>query len=233
MSESNIYFTVSMWNRMEHFELLLRDLCGIHGQDPRVVLHVVDFCTVPAKVLRNLATQMPFTMRFWQIDREFCNGMGHNFCIRKIEEGEALVAVIAVDLQMPPDITKDIRKHAVPRQSFYGPEVRYQCRDGRLKRCSAAYALIAADLYDIRRAGRLQQNMMWGGDRREGGEDIALMKRLKRRLKQRRPFHEGLICRWHLRNVEQRYYQSYHRYGNMPWWDLVDSSGKPVERKGK
>jgi hypothetical protein len=219
-----------MWNRMEHFELLLQDLVQIHKQDPDIALHVTDFCTTCPAQLEDRLDELPFEARIWQISHEFCNGMGHNVCIQHISDPTALVAIIAVDLKMPPTITQDIRQHAIPGHSFYGPMIRYECQDGRLKRCTAAYALIAAGVQDIRRAGKLRQNMMWGGDKREGGEDVVFMKQLKARahLRQHRPAHPELICRWHARDTSQTFYKSYRRYGQMPWWDLVDAEGKPV-----
>lgn len=234
MSKPTIYFTVSMWNRLEHFEALLENLKRIHAQDPDIVLYATDFCTTEMANLDRLVRGLPFKCRFWQVQHEFCNGMGHNICIRHILDQEALVAIIAVDLQMPPDITLEIKKHAVPGQSFYGPEVNYMCKNGHVRKCSAAYALIAAAKSDLDRAGELRQNMMWGGDYREGGEDVVLMKQLKARakLKQCRPFHPGLICRWHPRDVTQRFYSSYRRYGAPAHWDLVNGHGKPLDESG-
>lgn len=218
---------------MQHFRQLLDDLKQIHQRDPNIALHVVDFCTTTADNLQRLTQDLPFHCRFWQIQHEFCNGMGHNVCIRHIKDKTALVAVIAVDLQMPANITAKIRKYAVPGRSFYGPMISYQCKDGSLKRDSAAYALIAAGRTDFQRVGKLRQNMLWGGDKREGGEDTQLMKQFRKqvKLKQHRAFHPRLICRWHPRDVTQRFYQSYHRYYQMPWWNLVDNQGNPIAKK--
>jgi hypothetical protein len=233
MPKPTIYFTVSMWNRMEHFKALLEDLKKIHQQDPDIVLHVADFYTVPKKEILDLLAPLPFHSKLLQLQGEFCNGLGHNECIRHIHDDEALVAVIAVDLKMPPDITTDIRKNAVPGKCFYGPMIRYECQDGSTRKCTAAYALIAAARADLRKAGKLAENMMWGGDRREGGEDTRLMHQLKNhaKLRQRRPVHAGLICRWHTRNVDQKFYQSWKRYNQMPHWNMTDDEGNVVGRE--
>lgn len=232
INEPRIYFTVSMWNRMKHFGQLLENLEEIWEHDKNIALHVAEFNQVKPARLRKMLLPMPFHTQFWQIDHEFCNGMGHNVCIQNIIDNNSILAIIAVDLMMPPTITSDIRRHTIPGETFYGPLVQYQCADGRRLPDGAAYALISVFKQDMDKAGRLAQNMMWGGNRREGGEDIMLMRRLKRiGLKQRRPRHEGLVCRWHTRNVDQTFYRSYNRYHQMPWWDLVRDDGTPLERK--
>lgn len=224
-----IYFTVSMWNRKDDFLILLKDLQSVYEYDRDIALYVADFGTASKSTLESAAAGVGYPVRIWQLDHEFCNGMGHNYCLARIADPDAIVAVIAVDLGLPRTITDDIRQNVISGKTFYGPKIRYADKEGKLHRCGAAYALIAAYRRDFLRVGRLQQNMQWGGNHREGGEDIALMKKFKARgLKQVRPFHPALICRWHPRNVQQTFYKSYRRYNRMPWWDLVDNEGKPI-----
>jgi hypothetical protein len=221
-----------MWERQGHFRLYLEQMREIYKTDQRIALHAADFCSTGAGALQSEMRSLPFPTVFFSLKREFCNGRGHNVCIQRIKESGALVAVTAVDLQMPADITRDIRAKAVRKRSFYGPMVHYQCKNGRVRKCTAAYALIAAALDDLKKVGKLQENMTWGGDRREGGEDTQLAKSLKKLgLAQKRPVHPGLVCRWHERNVNQKFYQSYWRYNGPPHWNLVDKQGNPVEAK--
>jgi hypothetical protein len=212
-----------MWNRLEHFEMLVDDLCEIYSQDPDIGLCVTDFCTPGAnEVILKCQKQAPFPLHFRQREREFCNGLGHNIAARHAPDG-CILAIAAVDLKMPPDITLTIRRWTQEGRKFYGPQIRYECQDGRLVSCRAAYALIGCFKSDFDRVGGMATNMKWGGDHRDGGEDIKLMKALKKRgLVERRKCHPALVSRWHPRNVEQTF------YSRMPWWSLVDEDGEPV-----
>lgn len=231
MESPVIYFTVSMWQRVAHFEALLENLRELWEQDPNIELHAVDFCTegFDDEQIGRYVESVPFPLQIWRINHEFCNGMGHNVAARHVPGGQ-IVAPIAVDICMPLTICREIREHTREGHSYYAPQVMYQCEDGRLCHCRAAYALFGVFKSDFDRTGGFRQNMMWGGNRKEGGEDIWLMKRLKKLgLREHRSGgRRELYCRWHLRNVEQTFYQSLHRYHTMPYWSKVDAKGEPV-----
>jgi hypothetical protein len=227
-----ICFTVSMWNRMEHFERLLENLSLIYREDQDIVLSVGAFVDKPEERSRIFAliSRFPFRTPVVFLEGEFCNGLGHNEAAKRSSLG-CILCPITVDLRMPMDITQRIRENVEPSKKFYGPKVYNESSDGRIHLCEYAYSLIAMHRYDFDRTGGFAENMKWGGDHHEGGEDKVLTQKLRDLgLEEVRPICNDLVCRWHPRDVTQTYYTSLGRYHKKPWWDFVDEKGEPVEK---
>lgn len=232
-----IHFTVSMWNRVDHLRVLLDNLAKVAKVDSNISLHVCAFEGEDASFadLRALVASAPCDATFTYRTDGFGNGLGHNIVLGGLPHN-SIACAITVDICLPVNITRRVRRNVVQGKAVYLPRMLQECRNGQLRGNDIGSAMMGLYKSDMLRIGGFHPpRAPWcGGKKSAGAEDLHFERKAQKLgLKINRPkATNDLFCHWHKRARDNPFYYAQVRGTRpgrlLPWVNMYDNDGKEI-----
>lgn len=236
MYAGTVHFTVSVWNRREHLELLAANMNALWEADKNICLHVCAFAgeDATAEELKAIVDHAHCPHEFIYRWDEFGNGLGHNTAAASINPNEMLV-IIAVDVCLPQRLVRIVRNRIRGGETFMRPRLGaedqhgYRIEGGGNGWGRGMLVLMKADY--LRAGGLLPQRSAWCWYQKTPPEDNNITMALARMgLRCLTPYIQDAYCRWHLRDPRIHYYRTL-RQNLGKWPKHIQDSVRLAETK--
>ena len=217
-----IHFSLSIYNRGEHFKLLVQDYNKLYEKNKDFKIHITDFSSTDMDIEEE-AKKLKCQYTYHRLKCQFNLGIGHNNNIDdpSISLNEVVV-IHANDLIVPDNIIDLVTKYTKKNISYYQPIHGMLDEKGRVHFAGGS-CLTSIYKEDFLNIGKYPQTTAWGCD------DDDFMYRASKQLKLNRYEEQNIIVRFHERSMNDPWYRDSYilkQRGYLqncpPWWKLVN-----------